>query len=404
MAPPVITITRQYASGGAAVARQVAAALAWTVIDNEFVDEVARRAGLAPATVAEHEERAPGLLERLARTLAVASPEMFITSDAVPRAEQDETTIVKLTERIIAEAAAHGRVVLVGRGAQALLAQRPDALHVYVVASKPWRIRLAAERLGVAPADAEKVVDDTDRRRDQYVRTYHGRHRHDVVTYDLVVNPERLGDLQLDRYRTALYPLGGLSEASGRLQQGLVGHDVLHRFVVEIDYPTRRVRLLDAASFRYAGPGTAVPFTPDADLPLLRAKIKARGRRAIPARLLLDTGASGLCLILTAPFVEQHGLASVSPAIEAPIGTGLVGELHGTIVRLQQLELGHLRIASPTTGLGGESKGFLGRTDIDGVIGNAVFEGSRLIVDYARRRVIVEPRVAGGSLDRKSVV
>src|SRR5256886_8540048 len=99
MAPPVITITRQYASGGAAVARQVAAALAWTVIDNEFVDEVARRAGLAPATVAEHEERAPGLLERLARTLAVASPEMFITSDAVPRAEQDETTIVKLTER-----------------------------------------------------------------------------------------------------------------------------------------------------------------------------------------------------------------------------------------------------------------------------------------------------------------
>jgi len=214
----------------------------------------------------------------------------------------------------------------------------------------------------------------------------------------VVVRSLRLGDLHLDGYRTALYPLGGLSEASGRLQQGLVGHDVLHRFAVEIDYQTRRVRLLDAASFRYAGPGTAVPFTPDADLPLLRAKIKARGRRAIPARLLLDTGASGLCLILTAPFVEQHGLASVSPAIEAPIGTGLVGELHGTIVRLQQLELGHLRIASPTTGLGGESKGFLGRTDIDGVIGNAVFEGSRLIVDYARRRVIVEPRVAGGSL------
>src|SRR5205807_1471302 len=128
-----------------------------------------------------------------------------------------------------------------------------------------------------------------------------------------VVRSLRLGDLQLDRYQTALYPLGGLSEASGRLQQGLVGHDVLHRFAVEIDYPTRRVRLLDAASFRYAGPGTAVPFTPDADLPLLRAKIKARGRRAIPARLLLDTGASGLCLILTAPFVEQHGLASVSP-------------------------------------------------------------------------------------------
>jgi cytidylate kinase len=193
MAHPVITITRQYASGGAAVARQVAAALAWTVIDNEFVDEVARRAGLAPALVAEHEERAPGLLERLARTLAVASPELFIASDAVPRAQEDEATIVKLTERIIAEAAAHGRVVLVGRGAPALLAQSPEALHVYVVASKPWRIRLAVERLGVDPTNAEKVVDDTDRRRDQYVRTYYGRHRDDVVNYDLVVNTEKLG-------------------------------------------------------------------------------------------------------------------------------------------------------------------------------------------------------------------
>jgi len=212
-----------------------------------------------------------------------------------------------------------------------------------------------------------------------------------------VLRSLRLGDLRLDNYRTALYPLAGLSEASGRQQQGLLGHDVLHRFAVEIDYPTHRVRLLDAASYRYAGPGTAVPFTPDADLPLLRAKIKARGRRAIPARLLLDTGASGLCLILTAPFVEQHGLASVAPAIEAPIGTGLAGELHGTIVRLQQLELGRLRVASPTTGLGGENKGFLGRTDIDGVIGNAVFEGSRLIVDYARRRADVGIR-AGDEL------
>src|SRR5438270_3753991 len=193
MAHPVITITRQYASGGAAVARQVAAALAWTVIDNEFVDEVARRAGLAPAMVAEDEERAPGLLERLARTLAVASPEMFIASDAVPPAGQDETTIVKLTERVIAEAAAHGRIVLVGRGAQAVLAQRPDALHVYVVAAKPWRMKLAVERLGVNRAEVEKVVDETDRQRDQYVRTYYGRHRQDLVNYDMVLNTGKLG-------------------------------------------------------------------------------------------------------------------------------------------------------------------------------------------------------------------
>ena len=193
MAPPVITITRQYASGGSEVARLVAAALRWEVIDNEFVDEVARRAGLPPDAVAQREERAPGLLERLARALAAGSPELFIATAAVPRVEPDEAAIVQLTERVIAEAAAHGRIVLVGRGAQAVLAQRPDALHVYVVAGKPWRIKLAVEHLEVTPADVEKVVDETDRQRDQYVRTYYGRHRPDVVNYDLVVNTERLG-------------------------------------------------------------------------------------------------------------------------------------------------------------------------------------------------------------------
>src|SRR5437879_4765631 len=94
MGPPVITITRQYASGGSDIARLVAVGLDWTVIDNEFVDQVAQRAGLSAAEVAQREERAPGLLERLARTLAVASPEMFISSAAVPRVEQDEVLIV----------------------------------------------------------------------------------------------------------------------------------------------------------------------------------------------------------------------------------------------------------------------------------------------------------------------
>ena len=212
-----------------------------------------------------------------------------------------------------------------------------------------------------------------------------------------VVDTIRVGELTLVNYRVALYPLNGLSEASGRLQVGLVGHDVLQHYALEIDYRQRRVRFFDAARYRYKGTGVTVRFTADADLPLLRAQVKVRGRRPIPARLLLDTGASGLCLILTTPFAEQHGLSRVAPAIEAPIGTGLVGDLHGTIVRLQELRLDGVKVPSPTTGLGGEYKGFLARTDIDGVIGNSVFEGSRLIVDYAGGRVIVEPRPGDSS-------
>src|SRR2546428_13765108 len=127
MAPPVITVTRQYGSGGSDIARLVAERLGWELVDNQFVEAVARRAGVPPDEVAQREERAPGLLERLARTPAVASPEMFIPQAAVPRVEQDEATPVKGTEGVISQPAIHGRGVLVGRGAQAGLCTRPDA-------------------------------------------------------------------------------------------------------------------------------------------------------------------------------------------------------------------------------------------------------------------------------------
>jgi cytidylate kinase len=94
---------------------------------------------------------------------------------------------------VIAEAASEGRVVLVGRGAQAILATRRNALHVYVVASLPFRRKVAVERLGVDPASADTVIAETDKRRDEYVKSHYGRDRQDLTQYDVVLNTERLG-------------------------------------------------------------------------------------------------------------------------------------------------------------------------------------------------------------------
>ncbi len=154
----VVTITRQYGAGGSAVARRIADSLGWTLIDNEFVQQVAARAHLPVATVAAQEERVPSLMQRVVRTLASGSPEAFVApggaGPATAAATDDEPTeeqIVRVTERVIAEAAQHGRVVLVGRGAQAVLASAsPDAaLHVYVVAPRDARVRTVMQRLEV---------------------------------------------------------------------------------------------------------------------------------------------------------------------------------------------------------------------------------------------------------------
>ena len=115
------------------------------------------------------------------------------TGGSPPSVETEEETIVQMTERVIAQVAAEGRAVLVGRGAQAVLATRANALHVYVVAPKPFRRNIAIERLGIDPANVDKVLQETDEHRDQYIKTHYGRDRRDLTQYDLVLNADRLG-------------------------------------------------------------------------------------------------------------------------------------------------------------------------------------------------------------------
>ncbi len=185
----VITVSRQYASGGSVIAKMVAERLGWTIVDNEFVNRVAERVGLPPEEVAQREERVASLIERLANTLAVSSPELFLaTSDISPESRQSSDDIVRMTEAVIQEAADHGNVVLVGRGSQAKLDHRDDTLHARVVAPRDVRIRAACKRLNVETKEAERIVDTKDNERKNYVRTHYQRDWDDATNYHIVVN------------------------------------------------------------------------------------------------------------------------------------------------------------------------------------------------------------------------
>ena len=185
----VITVSRQYASGGSVIAKMVTERLGWTIIDNEFVDRVAERVGLPPEEVAQREERVASLIERLANTLAVSSPELFLaTSDISPESRQSSDDIVRMTEAVIQEAADHGNVVLVGRGSQAKLDHRDDTLHARIVAPRDARIRTARKRLSVETKEAERIVDTRDNERRDYVRTHYQRDWDDAANYHIVVN------------------------------------------------------------------------------------------------------------------------------------------------------------------------------------------------------------------------
>jgi len=188
----LITISRQYGAGGSEVAKLVADALGWRLVDNELVEKVGARAGLSAEEIAGIEERTPSFIERLAQVLATSTPELFPPpTGTVP--ELSEATLVRITEAVVAEAAAEGRAVLVGRAAPAVLAREREALHVKLVASRPFRIRVAATRLGLDLKDAERVMQQTDAQRERYHREHYGRDWSDPVGYHMVLNTERLG-------------------------------------------------------------------------------------------------------------------------------------------------------------------------------------------------------------------
>jgi cytidylate kinase len=188
----LITISRQYGAGGSEVARLVAAELGWSVVDNDIVDRVAERAGLAPEVVARQDERIPGFVERLAQALMASSQE-YAVAELGLAVREEQPSIVRITEMVVQEIAAEGRVVLVGRAAPAVLGTRHDALHVKLVAPRDFRIRLAQEAEGLDARTAAERLDETDANRARYHREHYGRDWGDPAHFHMVLNTGLLG-------------------------------------------------------------------------------------------------------------------------------------------------------------------------------------------------------------------
>ncbi|HWL40715.1 MAG TPA: cytidylate kinase-like family protein [Gemmatimonadaceae bacterium] len=187
----ILTVSRLYGSGGSEVAAIVARKLGWSLLDNEVVDAVAARLGMSTAEVQAREERLPSLVERLASAMTMGTQEWMIPIAAAKRPTDEQ--LLEVTRHIIQEAIARGPVVVVGRGAPAMLAERTDALHVFCYAPRKALIARTMQRDGLIAEEAAKLVDDTNREREQWVKRNWERDWRAPENYDLGVNTERLG-------------------------------------------------------------------------------------------------------------------------------------------------------------------------------------------------------------------
>ena len=189
---PAITVTRLFGSGGSEVARRVAEALGWRLLDGAFVSGIASGLRATPTDVQAIDERAPSLSERIADALALGGGEVMSASLATPM-PPTEQRIAEVTREVIERTVARGPVVVVGRGAQAYLAQRDDVLHVHCYAPYEALVERTMTRESISREKAEEMVKQRNQQREQYVKRMFGRAWLSPEHYHVMLNTAWLG-------------------------------------------------------------------------------------------------------------------------------------------------------------------------------------------------------------------
>lgn len=175
----VITVAREYGSGGGLIAARLAARLGWQLIDNSLITQVAKAAKVDPEICHECDERVDSWFHRLnKRTFGHGAFEAIAEGDVF-----DADAMVALTRTMIEEAAREGNAVIVGRGGQCLLRGRAGVFHTFIYAPMDERLRRIRERYGSAFATVERL-EELDRERAAYVRYYYSSDWRDLNLYE----------------------------------------------------------------------------------------------------------------------------------------------------------------------------------------------------------------------------
>jgi hypothetical protein len=183
---PLVTLSASYGAGGSWVGPALAERLGVPFVDRVIPTQVAERLAVPLEDACRRDESVSGLLDRLLMSLVPlaqvyggAAPEPMPVGDHAFR---------EATEQVIAERAASGSAVILGRAAAVVLREDPRALHVRLDGPRAARVRQAMRVQGIDAATAQRRMEETDRARDAYLRQFYGTEPADPALYHLVVD------------------------------------------------------------------------------------------------------------------------------------------------------------------------------------------------------------------------
>lgn len=175
----IITITREFGSGGRTIGKGVADALGYDFYDYALVKKAAEESGMAEQYVEEHGEDANGksLLSFMWNNAGGS------VSDLLYIAQQ----------KVIENLAAKGNCVIVGRCADYILRDRDDVFNVFIHAKPAFKEKRIVEKYGERPESPAKRVKEKDKRRTAYYKYYTGRKWGHAKYYQLCLDSGELG-------------------------------------------------------------------------------------------------------------------------------------------------------------------------------------------------------------------
>lgn len=204
----VITISREYGSGGAIIGQKLADRLGWKLLDRELILELARRAHLQPSDILQMDEHPSSAIARALKSFWIGN---YYGWSTPPSDVTDEDYLAQLTRIVILEAAKLRHCVIVGRGAQCVLREHEDAFHVFVYGSIPEKLKRIQTRDPNHVTD-EEVLNEVDRARASYIRQYYKWDWANPHLYHLMVN----SDLGLDRVVSSILTAAELTHEGAR--------------------------------------------------------------------------------------------------------------------------------------------------------------------------------------------
>jgi cytidylate kinase len=181
----IVTLEREFGSGGGAIACELARQLGWKLWDQQLTSEIAKLAQVSESAVALCDERVDGRLYRLAKTFWRGSYERGLPLDSSHAFDTDR--MMAMVEEIMDKIAAEGSAVIVGRGAPYFLRDREDTFRVFTYAPQDEKIRRLLA-MGKSREDAEDLVENVDKERMAYIKHYFNADWPRRCLYHMMIN------------------------------------------------------------------------------------------------------------------------------------------------------------------------------------------------------------------------